>query len=206
MIKIFLVEDNPDALYFLTETLANIKTFELLGFAENAHQAIETIERYKPDVVLMDIILPDMNGIDCVRHLKRSCPLTQFVMCTVVDTDEKVFESIMAGASSYIVKNTDEQALIETIEGVYAGQSPINGDIARKIINIIQKKSVRNHNLNITRKESEILEYLAKGYTYKEISSYGNITIKTLKGHIYRLYEKLQVDNRTEAVNKYFGN
>ncbi len=206
MISVFLVEDNKDALFLLSEILESAENINFLGHAENGVDAIESIEQLQPNVVLMDIGLPDIEGTAIVKLLKPKYPTVQFVMCSVIDTDEKIFESIIAGASSYLLKNSEETTILETIAGVHDGMSPMNGDIARKMINMIHQANTPNMALNVTKKESEILDLLSKGHTYTEIADQVNITVKTLKGYIYRLYEKLQVDNRTEAVNKYFGN
>lgn len=208
MISIFLVEDNPDAAFLISELLKQNQNFLYKGMAPNGKEGLIAIETMQPDVALIDIGLPDIDGIEIVRLLRPTCPNTQFIMCTAIDTDEKVFEALKTGASSYMLKSSTEEEMVTIIEGVYEGQSPMNSDIARKFISMVQlenKPNTPDQSLNITPKEGEILNLLAKGHSYKEISDLANITIKTLKGRIYRLYEKLHVDNRTEAINKYFG-
>lgn len=175
------------------------------GNEVNGANAISTIIEMQPDVVVVDIGLPDMSGINIVKLLKPQFPHIQFLMCTVFDTDEKVFESIKCGASSYILKNSDRDEFIATIKGVYAGLSPMSGDIARRVIRMVQKATLPASQIKVTKREKEVLELLAKGHTYVEISDQLSITVKTLKGMIFKLYQKLHVDNRTEAVNKYLG-
>ncbi len=204
-IYVYIVEDQDD-MYELTKSMIdNMSDISILERATNGKDAIKQIPKLKPDVVIMDIGLPDITGIDCVRTLKPSLPEAEFIMFTVFDTDEKIFEALKVGASSYLTKSSSPEELEQTIKGVHQGESPMNGDIARKMISILQRSNQPNKDLKVTNKEEQVLNLLAKGQTYIEIADNLNITVKTLKGHIYRLYQKLQVDNRTEAVNKYFG-
>ncbi|WP_161971347.1 response regulator transcription factor [Edaphocola flava] len=205
MISVIIVEDQEDTRFLLQTMLMNESSINCIGTAVNGTESLSLIPSLQPDVVLMDIGLPDISGVECVRRLKSSCPKVEFIMCTIMDTAESVFESILAGASSYVLKNSAAAEIITTIQEVHAGRSPMDGDIARKMISVLQHKPQRS-DYGITPKEHEVLESLSKGFTYQEISDKLFISVKTLKGHIYRIYQKLQVNNRVEAINKYLGN
>ena len=146
-----------------------------------------------------------MDGIECVRKLKLLCPRTEFVMCTIYDEDEKVYQALEFGATSYILKRSKPEFLLQAIREVYAGGSPMSPDIARKIVQRFQKTTTDIvTEAHITPREMEILELLSTGALYKEVADKLGISINTLKRHIYNSYEKLQVDNKTVAFNKVF--
>jgi two-component system, NarL family, response regulator LiaR len=205
MITVFIVEDNKDILQLLKTVVASNSDYYCAGEATTGSKALETIPEVLPDVVLMDIGLPDINGIDCVLQLKKKCPKTEFIMCTAYDEDEKVFKALEAGANSYILKRSNPQLLLQAIKEVMEGGSPMSPDIARKIVSRFQQKTDAKEKYHITPKEEEVLQLLSVGHTYEEIADKLNITTKTLKRHIYNIYEKLHVDNKMEAVNKFFG-
>jgi DNA-binding NarL/FixJ family response regulator len=205
MITVFIVEDNKDILVLLKTIVASNDEYYCAGEASTGLLAMEKIPEIQPDVVLMDIGLPDISGIECVLQLKKKCPKTEFIMCTAYDEDEKVFKALEAGANSYILKRSNPQLLLQAIQEVMEGGSPMSPDIARKIVGRFQQKSDAREKYHITPKEEEVLQLLSFGHTYDEIAGSLNITTKTLKRHIYNIYEKLHVDNKMEAVNKFFG-
>src|SRR6185436_13561399 len=160
----------------------------------------------QPDVVLMDINLPGKNGIDCVRELVEKIPATQFMMCTVYDDDDNIFEALRAGATGYLLKRTSPAQILEAIRDLREGGSPMSGEIARRVVESLHKKNQPAAATEIlTQREKEILDYLSKGFLYKEIAAELFISMDTVKKHIHNIYEKLQVQTRTEALNKAFS-
>jgi len=153
----------------------------------------------------MDINLGGMSGIECVRQLKPRIPEILYMICTVYEEDEKIFEALEAGASGYILKKTAPGKLLEAIKELYEGGAPMSSQIARKVVAAFQSKSLSSPLDVLSRREKEILELIAKGMLYKEISQQLNIAQETVRKHVYHIYEKLHVSNRIEAVNKYFG-
>jgi DNA-binding NarL/FixJ family response regulator len=172
----------------------------------DAEAALEEIPYRQPDVVLMDIQLPGMSGIECIRQIKSINPKIQFMMMTVYEDAENIFKSLEAGASGYLLKNTSPKKILEAIIELKEGGSPMSGEIARKVVSSFSK--VQNFGKaddemkKLTPREFEIVELLSKGFLYKEIADQLNITVGTVKQHIHNTYEKLQVNNRTEAINK----
>jgi DNA-binding NarL/FixJ family response regulator len=154
----------------------------------------------------MDINLPGMNGIECIRRVKDKSPGTQFMMFTVYENDDKVFEALKAGASGYLLKNTGLLHIAESVKELHEGGSPMSANIARKMVNLFRDNDKKNPFLDLlSNREKEILQLLAKGLLYKEIAEQLGITTGTVRIHIHKIYEKLHVQNRTEAINKAFG-
>lgn len=207
MITVFIVEDNKDIQGLLRAILKKDDDYAFVGLVATGEEALKNIPEILPDVVLMDIGLPGIDGIECVRQLKKECPNVEFIMCTVYDEDEKVFEALKAGANSYILKKSKPEILLSAIREVYEGGSPMSSDIARKIVLKLQQPSRQEVKtlFKISNREEEILHQLSKGFTYNEIADILFISVKTLKKHIYNIYEKMHVDNKVEALNKYFG-
>jgi len=174
-----------------------------------AEEAIRKLPLIKPDVVLMDINLGGgETGIDCVRELKPTMPSTNFMMCTVYEEDEKIFEALNAGASGYILKKTAPGKLLEAIRELYQGGAPMSSQIARKVVAAFQKQTTApgaNDLASLSNREKEILELLSRGLMYKEIAAALFISQETVRKHVYHVYEKLHVSNRVEAVNKFYG-
>lgn len=204
MITVAIVEDNKDVLVLLESLLQGEEDLLHVGSAPTGTLGMQLVKELQPDVVLMDIHLGDMSGIDCVRQLKPVCKKTEFVMCTIFDEDELIYEALKVGASSYLMKNNTPEFIVNTIREVSEGKSPMSSDIARKVVRQMQQVFSKPE-YGITPKETAVLEQLSKGKTYQEISDQLYISIKTLKSHIYRIYEKLQVDNRVEAINKFYN-
>ncbi|WP_152270107.1 response regulator [Agriterribacter humi] len=205
-ISVCIVEDNDDIRQALEQIIMMADGYELSGSFISAESAISGIPKLKPNVVLMDINLGGMSGIDCVRELKPKNPDILFMMCTVYEEDEKIFEALAAGANGYILKKTAPAKLLESIRELAEGGAPMSSQIARKVVAVFQEKNPSSGLLdNLSNREHEILELLAKGLLYKEISTRLGIAQETVRKHVYHIYEKLHVNNRVEAVNKYFG-
>ncbi|MES1214833.1 MAG: response regulator transcription factor [Bacteroidota bacterium] len=209
-IKVCIVDDNPDLRSALEEIVSMAEGFRCIGTMSNAKDAIQKIPVLKPDVVLMDINLGgEENGIDCVKQLKPQIPQTNFMMCTVYEENEKIFEALSAGASGYLLKKTAPSKMLEAIRELYEGGAPMSSQIARKVVAALQVKTTANReNENVgelSNREKEILEHLSKGLMYKEIAAVLFISQETVRKHVYHIYEKLHVTNRIAAVNKYYG-
>ena len=205
MISVLIVEDNADIQLLLQSIVSRHEGYCCVDVVSTGADALRKIPELLPNVVLMDIGLPDISGIDCVRRLKPICPNVEFIMCTVYDEDEKVFQSLEAGANSYILKKSKPELLLSAIQEVFEGGSPMSSDIARKIVARMQRKDQPRTDYHITPREVDVLTMLAKGLTYTEVADGLFISVKTLKKHIYNIYEKLHVDNKVEALNKFFG-
>jgi DNA-binding NarL/FixJ family response regulator len=185
--------------------ISQSEKFSLIGSFQNAELAEKEIPLQPPDIAIMDINLPGISGIECIYRIKDKCKNTQFMMFTIYEDDEKVFEALKAGAHGYLLKKTPREKLLEALEELHNGGSPMSTNIARKVIEIFEKKNRPAEELNVlTNKEKQILELLAKGYLYKEIADQLHLTRNTIKQHIHHIYEKLHVQNRTEALNKVF--
>jgi DNA-binding NarL/FixJ family response regulator len=208
--SVAIVEDNHDIRQALEQIIESSNDFTLAGSCTTGEEALIKLPILNPRVVLMDIGLGDgMNGIEVVRELKVSSPEILFMMCTIYEEDEKIFEALRAGASGYILKKTQPAKLLEGITELIQGGAPMSSQIASKVVAAFQNKSVATptgSSLDVlSKRENEILEMLSTGLLYKEISDKLTITTETVRKHVYHIYEKLHVTNRVEAVNKYFG-
>jgi DNA-binding NarL/FixJ family response regulator len=205
IILVCIVEDRKDIRESLQLLVDDSAECSCAGAFANGEEAVKAIPELQPDVVLMDIDLPGINGIECIRQLKPLCPRVQFMICTVYDEDEKIFEALAAGASGYILKRSSSNLLIASIKDLHNGGSPISSDIARKIVQQFQKAlPSKKDDFHLTEREKEILELLAKGLTYQQAADTIFISGKTIKKHVYNIYAKLHVNSRTEAINKYY--
>lgn len=209
-IRVCIVDDNPDLRSALEEIIKMSDDYRCVGTMSNAKEAKMKLPIVKPDVVLMDINLGgDESGIDCVRDLKPQMQQTNFMMCTVYEENEKIFEALSAGASGYILKKTAPSKMLEAIKELYEGGAPMSSQIARKVVAAFQQKKSASHTTEkldeLSNREKEILEQLSKGLMYKEIAAELHISAETVRKHVYHVYEKLHVTNRIEAVNKYYG-
>ncbi len=208
--SVAIVEDNNDIRQALEQIIESSGDFTLAGSCTTGEEALIRLPDLNPRVVLMDIGLGDgMNGIEVVRELKSSNPEILFMMCTIYEEDEKIFEALRAGASGYILKKTQPAKLLEGITELIQGGAPMSSQIASKVVAAFQNKSITTSTGSslsvLSKRENEILEMLSTGLLYKEISDKLNITTETVRKHVYHIYEKLHVTNRVEAVNKYFG-
>lgn len=203
-ISVAIVEDLPEVREGLAELIQSDRELSLTASFENAETAAQKLPIIHADIVIMDINLPGMSGIDCIRSIKQKCPLTQFMMFTVYENDEKVLQALQAGATGYLLKRTEPQRIIESIKELNQGGSPMSSNIARKLLNIFLDKKKVNKKEILSERENTVLQLLADGLLYKEIAEQLNIAHGTVRQHIHNIYEKLHVTNRTEAVNKYF--
>lgn len=206
-IDVCIVDDNKELRNALEEIISMSEGYKCVGTIGTAEEAIRQIPLLKPDVVLMDINLGSVeSGIDCVKALKPRIPATNFMMCTVYEENEKIFEALSAGASGYILKKTDPARLLEAIRELYEGGAPMSSQIARKVVAAFQKKNPASEELDeLSNREKEILEFLSKGLMYKEIAAQLYLSPETVRKHVYHIYEKLHVNNRVAAVNKFYG-
>lgn len=205
-ISLAIVEDLDEVRDGLKNFISLSTDFTILDTFKTAEEALFDIPKLQPDIVIMDINLPGMNGIECIRQVKDKSPNTQFMMFTVYENDEKVFEALKAGASGYLLKNTGLVQLIESLKELYNGGSPMSANIARKLVTVFRNKETTTEAVEVlSPRENEILLLLSKGLLYKEIANQLTISVATVRQHIHHIYEKLHVQNRTEAINKAFG-
>ena len=204
-ISVAIVEDDREIRDWVTAVVRSSEYFEVVAVFPDAESCVKQFSEIFPEVVIMDIQLPGMSGIDCVRTLKPQRPEVQFMMFTVFEEDNKVFESLRAGATGYILKNYPPDKIIEALHDLYKGGSPMSSVIARKIITTFNPVPERDSEFNkLSKREKELLGLLAKGYRYKEIADLISISIETVRTHIRNIYEKLHVQSRTEAINKVY--
>ena len=205
-ISIAIVEDLDVVRNGLKDFISLSTDFLVVGTFKTGEEALEHLPEIEPDIVIMDINLPGMNGIECIRQVKDKSAGTQFMMFTVYENDDKVFEALKAGASGYLLKNTGLLHIAESVKELHEGGSPMSANIARKMVNLFRDNDKKNPFLDLlSNREKEILQLLAKGLLYKEIAEQLHITTGTVRIHIHKIYEKLHVQNRTEAINKAFG-
>lgn len=207
-ISVSIVEDKTDIRLALEQIVSMADGFVLVASYRSGEEALQEIPLSPPDIVLMDINLGGINGIDCVRFLKTEYPAIKFMMCTVYEEDEQIFEALRAGASGYILKKTPPAKLIEAISELYDGGAPMSTQIAAKVVSAFQqtKGVVADASVaTLSNREREILDYLSRGLLYKEIAAELGISQETVRKHVYNIYEKLHVSNRIEAVNKFLG-
>jgi len=207
-ITVSIVEDDASAREILAEWIRQAEGFQCVGEHNSVEQALAELPAEKPLVVLMDINLPGLSGIEGVRRLKPQLPGTQFVMLTVFEDSDHIFDALTAGASGYLLKQTPRMELLESLKDVHSGGSPMTSNIARKVVQAFQRReaaaagsSAENAGSeNLSPREREVLELLARGYLYKEIMEALKISRPTVNTYIRRIYEKLQVRSRSQAV------
>jgi two-component system, NarL family, response regulator LiaR len=207
MINVAVIEDITDYRNGIVAMLDWSSETACVGAYKTAEEAITSLQSVQPDVCLCDIGLPGINGIDLVRWIRQHLPKTLCMMCTAYDTNENVYEALKAGALGYILKSEQPGKIIDSIIELKKGGSPMSSEIARKVLLSMQpKETVHKEDIeySLTHKEKGILELLAKGMLYKEIANDLSISIETVKRHCYNIYSKMHVNNRTEAINKYY--
>lgn len=205
-ITISIVEDQNEMRESLVAWLSDAPGLRCVGAHATGEEALKRIPEEKPDVVLMDINLDGMNGIQCVTRLKETMPKTQVLMLTTYDEGDMIFDSLRAGANGYLLKNMPQSELVAAVQQVHAGGAPMSLQIARKVINHFhQIKKPDPQVAMLTSREQEILKLLAKGYMYKEIADQLSISMSTVRSHICAVYDKLHVHSRTEAARKLAG-
>ena len=203
-IKVAIVDDDEGIRTSLVALIRRASDLKVTGQYPDAEAALKEIPARPPDVVLMDINMPGMKGVECVRQLKTQLPAVQFLMLTVYEDSESLFNSLRAGASGYLLKRTAPARLIEAVRDVHAGGAPMSPQLARRVVQFFSKPEQEGSDLNkLTPGEREFLDQLAGGYAYKEIADRMNISIDTVRSYVRTVYEKLHVHSRTEAVVKY---
>lgn len=203
-ITISLVEDNHQLRGTLARLLDGAEGFRCLSQYASAEDALAGLPKDKPDVVLMDINLPGMNGVECVRRLKQIAPEIAAVMLTAYEDTENIFNALAAGATGYLLKRAPRAELLDAIREVRRGGSPMTTHIARKVVQSFQKQSrAAPTGEALSAREQEVLDHLSQGFLYKEIADKMGISYETVHTYIRRIYEKLQVRTRTEAVAKF---
>ena len=209
-VRVSIVEDDDLVRESLAVLIGGASGFACVGAYANAEAALARITTDPPDVILMDIKLPRMSGIECVRNLKQVLPAAQIVMLTMYEDDNLVFESLKAGASGYLLKRTPHVEILAALEDVHQGGSPMTSSIARKVVQLVAHMSTAAPPTTgglsrLSARETEILTHLAQGFRYKEIADTLGINVETVRTHLRRIYEKLQVTSRTEATLKFLG-
>jgi len=204
MITVCIVEDMEDVRNGIAAIINMTDGFKVLQTFANAEDALLQLGLLQPDIVVMDINLPGMSGIECIRRLHEKNRSIQFMMFTIYENSDTVFEALKAGATGYILKNSSPAKIIESLQELHNGGSPMNPEIAKKLVIRFQKQTFSENEYNLTPKEQRILDLMSKGYLYKEIAGELNNTVNTIKQHIRHIYEKLHVQNKAEAINKMY--
>ena len=203
-IKVAIVEDDAGIRQSLEALLNTTEGFKCINTFSNVETALKNLPREWPDVLLMDINLPRISGIDGVAKIKALRPTLQVLMLTVYADNRKIFQSLKAGATGYLLKQTPRSELLQAIIDVHRGGAPMSGPIARRLVEHFQKRAPSAEEAEmLSKRESEILDYLSQGYHNKEIAQMLDISFETVRTHLRRIYEKLHVSSRTEAVIKY---
>ena len=204
MITVCIVEDLEDIRNGLAAIINMTDGFKVLQTFSNAEDALQQLSLLQPDIVVMDINLPGISGIECIRRVHEKNRSIQFMMFTIYENSDTVFEALEAGATGYILKNSSPAKTIESMQELYQGGSPMNPEIAKKLVLRFQKQTFSQNEYHLTPKEQKILELMSKGYLYKEIANELKNTVNTIKQHIRHIYEKLHVQNKAEAINKMY--
>ncbi len=203
VIAVSIVEDDPQTRKIFANWINGAPGFRLAGDWGDAEKALEGLPAKKPNVVLMDINLPGMSGVDAVKRLKPLLPDTQFVMLTVYEDADHIYNALAAGATGYVLKQTPRAELLGAVEEVHRGGSPMTSNIARKVVQSFKQTAAPSSQQDLSHREQEVLELLARGFLYKEIAEHLNISVPTVNTYVRRMYEKLHVRSRAQAVAKY---
>jgi DNA-binding NarL/FixJ family response regulator len=205
-IRVALVEDDPQVREGLQRLIAAAAGFECAAACASAEEALARLPALRLDVVLMDIHLPGMSGIECIRQLKLQQPAMQVAMLTVFEDHDRIFQSLAAGASGYLLKQTPPEKLLEAIAELHRGGSPMSAQIARRVVETFQRPApAAAPEADLTPRELEVIRLLARGFLYKEIADQLGLSVETVRTHLHRIYDKLHVRTRTEAVMKVYG-
>jgi DNA-binding NarL/FixJ family response regulator len=204
-ISVSIVEDMPDVRQKVKHIIEDSEEFVCLSTYANAENALDELPKLKPEIVLMDINLPGMSGIECIRNVKKKCPEMQFMMFTIYENSEQVYDALAAGANGYLLKKTAAEKILEALKELHEGGAPMSTHIARKVISFFQKENNKANDNSLSNREKQVLALLSKGFLYKEIGDQLFISTGTVRQHIHKIYEKLHVQNRMEAINKFYG-
>jgi DNA-binding NarL/FixJ family response regulator len=204
MITVGIVEDNRDFRNTLSHYLNDAPGYKCVAECSSAEEALKVLPKISPEVVLMDIHLPNMSGMACTRRLKDICPTIQILILTVFEDNERVFDALKAGASGYLLKCADPADILRAIQEVKQGGAPMSSQIARQVVQSFREETQDARKVEkLSEREKEILEQLSKGYSTKEIADRTSVSVNTVRTHLQHIYEKLHVRSRTEAVLKY---
>lgn len=200
-IRVAIVEDNNSLRDGLAQLIGGTPGYAVVGSWPNCKGMLASVQEAKPEVVLMDIQLPGMSGIDGVRRLKEMMPTVEVLMLTVFEEEEKIFDSLCAGASGYLLKRTPPAVLLDAIHDVKAGGAPMTARVARLVLNSFQETGSRGTDrVGLTERERQVLAGLVRGHTYQVIANERHISIDTVRSHVKNIYQKLQVNSKAEAV------
>lgn len=210
-VKVAIVEDNEEIARMLARVVGRDKQLDYLCTCNSGETALEALPNHRPNVVIMDLQLPGISGIECTARLRQVLPETQVLVFTVYRDDEKVFQALKAGASGYLLKRSKPEEILEAVHDVHHGGAPMTGEIARKVVRsftapvepVSEKGRVEKESEHLTPRQEEILSLLARGFVTKEIASELGISFDTVRFHLKDIYAKLHVRSRTEAVVKY---
>lgn len=205
-IRVAMIEDDEEIRFTLGDAISADRDFCLVGSYRDAESALKSLPETKPCVVLMDINLPGMDGVQCVRRLKAAMPDVEFLMLTVYQDSTRLIQSLMAGASGYLLKRTSPEKLLLAIREVCSGGAPMTPGMARRVVQHFQQAPAPTSELaRLTPREKDVLDQLTRGFCYKEVADNLHIGTGTLQTHVHNIYEKLRVHSRTEAVVKYLN-
>jgi DNA-binding NarL/FixJ family response regulator len=202
IIRVAVVEDRTEELFALVTLLRSAAGFSCAAACSSALDALKELPPSRPDVVLMDIQMPGLSGIECVRQLRPLLPETQIMMLTVVEDHDLIFRSLAAGANGYLLKKTPGPKILDGIRELHAGGAPMSGQIARKVVAAFRSPPAESPAETLSTTEQSVLRRLARGLLYKEVAAELNMSVSTVRTHVWHIYRKLQVHNRTEAILK----
>ncbi|MEO7676265.1 MAG: response regulator transcription factor [Verrucomicrobiota bacterium] len=202
-ITIAIVEDDLKTRENLQALLRERLEFTCLGVFSSGEAAIEGVPKLKPEVVLMDINLPKMSGVECTRQLKQLLPKINIIMLTVYDDSDRIFRALQMGASGYLLKRSPADEILQAIQDVQQGGAPMSNYIARKVVRSFQKNASGKTAENLSKRETEVLGYVARGYSNKEVAEALGLSVETIHAYLKNIYAKLHVRSRTEAVMKF---
>jgi DNA-binding NarL/FixJ family response regulator len=204
MITISIIEDHDQFRNTLEIIIRSQNDFALINSYSNAEKAMLDLPKSPPDIVIVDITLPGMKGTELIMKLKTIMPQTQFMVCSIHDDNDTIFEALKSGASGYILKvPVTSEDILRAVRDLYNGGSPMSPFIARKVINSFQKPAINEVHSLLSLREKDVLELLSKGLLYKEIAQELGVGTETVKKHLKNIYQKLHVQNKIEAVNKF---
>jgi DNA-binding NarL/FixJ family response regulator len=203
-IRVAIIEDDSTLLSTLSKLIGTDSAFKVEGGFPNTAAALRGIPRLNPDIVILDINLPDVSGVECARRLKSICPNVQILMLTVFEDTESVFSALRVGASGYLLKQTPLQELLAALREIYRGGSPMSSHVARKVVQSFKEDDVVDHEVeSLSSREREVLELIAEGCLFKEIAGKLGVSFGTIHTYCRRIYEKLHVRSRAQAVARW---
>jgi len=206
-IRVLLYDDNEALRASMEELIAEQKDFDLLAAMPNAETVVTDIKEFRPDVVLMDIDMPIVNGVEAVKNIRQVNVQLPVIMLTIFDDNENIFNAICAGATGYILKRYATEEICDAIRNVMTGGAPMTGSVARKVLQMVPKaKTAEQEKSNLSDRETQILQFLVNGYSYKMIAGELKVSLDTVRFHIKKIYDKLHVHSATEAVSKAIKN